>query len=304
LKIIITGAGGFVGSRLCKHFESLGNEVIACDNFRFGSMKTLKGFKGKVLSEDFASIGKDDIMGAGAVLHEASISDPTFKDDDEIIENNFSKSTRLMDLCASCKVPFIYASSSAVYGNSPAPNIEFRNEAPHNAYARSKLMLDKYAMSLMEKGNKIIGLRYFNIYGPGEEYKGNPASIVFHFMNSFLSGSPPVIYGDGKQSRDFIYIEDIIRANELAINSKGSFIVNVGSGRSVSFNELFATMAKALGVKNAKPSYVPNPFPNNYQYNTQASLDRGRRMLGFTPSWTLENGIRGLADYLKQHLKA
>jgi ADP-L-glycero-D-manno-heptose 6-epimerase len=299
MKILVTGAGGFVGARLCKHFEGLGNEVVACDNFRFGSMKTLKGFKGKVISGDFASLEKDEIAGLDAVLHEASISDPTFKDDNEIMENNFGKSTRLMGLCASCKVPFIYASSSAVYGNSPAPNIEFRNEAPHNAYARSKLQLDHYAMSLMKKGNKIIGLRYFNIYGPGEEFKGNPASIVFHFMKSFLSGSAPVIYGDGKQSRDFIYIDDIIRANELAINSKASFIVNIGSGRSVSFNELFATMAKTLGIKNAKPSYVPNPFPNNYQYNTKASLERSRRMLGFSPSWSLENGIRGLATYLK-----
>jgi ADP-L-glycero-D-manno-heptose 6-epimerase len=299
MRMLVTGAGGFVGSRLCKHFEGLGNEVVACDNFRFGSIKTLRGFKGKIISGDFASLEKDEIGGMNAVLHEASISDPTFKDDNEIMENNFNKSIKIMDLCASCKVPFIYASSSAVYGNSPAPNIEFRNEAPHNAYARSKLQLDHYAMKMMEKGNRIIGLRYFNIYGPGEEFKGNPASIVFHFMKSFLSGSAPVIYGDGKQSRDFIFIEDVIRANGLAINSKGSFIANVGSGRSVSFNELFATMAKTLGIKDARPSYVPNPFPDNYQYNTKASLDRSRRMLGFSPSWTLENGIRALASYLR-----
>jgi ADP-L-glycero-D-manno-heptose 6-epimerase len=300
--MLITGAGGFVGSRLCKHFESKGHEVVACDNFRFGSQKTLEGFKGMMLAKDFSLIKNDELDGVDVVFHEAAISDPTFKSETEITETNFKKASMFMDLCCSLGIHFIYASSSAVYGNTEPPNVEFMGEKPHNAYAASKLMLDRYAMEKMKNGNRVIGLRYFNIYGPGEEFKGHPSSIVFHFLKSFLSGSPPVIFGDGKQRRDFIYIEDILRANELALSAKENFIVNVGSGKAVSFNGLYALMANELGMGGIKPTYKQNPFPNNYQYNVEASLELCSSRLGFSPSWGLENGIKEFAAYLRSVL--
>ncbi len=299
MKVLITGAAGFVGSRLCKHFESRGHEVIACDNFRFGSHKTLKGFKGKVFSKDFSSITDDDLAGVNAVFHEAAISDPTFKSETEIMETNFQDASAFMDRCCGLGIRFIYASSSAVYGNTKTPNVEFMDEKPHNAYAMSKLKLDHYAIKKMKDGNRINGLRYFNIYGPGEEFKGKPSSIVFHFLKSFLSGDRPVIFGDGKQRRDFIYIEDILNANELAISAKESFIVNVGSGKSTSFNDLYRLIEEELGMEETGPIYKPNPSPSNYQYNVEASLDLCAHKLGFVPSWSLKNGIKEFAAYLE-----
>lgn len=298
MRFLVTGAAGFVGSNLCKEFESQGHELVGCDNFFNGKRENLEGFRGELLAKGIGQLNQADISGLDAVFHEAAISDPTVKDEKLITETNFTQSLSLLKLCNRLSVPFIYASSSAVYGNTNTPNREFEAEKPHNAYARSKLMLDLAARELMGK-SQIVGLRYFNIYGPGEALKGKSASMVHHFLASILAGQEPVIFGDGTQKRDFVYIKDVVRANMLALRSGKSSIVNVGSGRAVEFRELVSIIATLAGRK-VQPVYKPNPYANGYQFHTEAELSNAGRMIGYRPEWKIEDGVRAYLEFLKR----
>jgi len=305
MRIIVTGAAGFVGSVMCKRLAAAGHEAVACDNLSFGDMRALGGFNGTFLQKDFWSLSGSELSGAGAILHQAAISDPNFSDEKTIREVNFTKSLELMERAAAAGIRFVYASSSAVYGNTPAPNIEFENELPLNEYGRSKLELDRAARRLIENGEiggGIIGLRYFNIYGQGEEYKGRCSSMVFHFLKSLMAGRRPIVYGDGSQSRDFVCIEDVVSANVAALESEKSGIANIGSGKSVSFNRLIGIMSDELG-KRVECDYVPTPVPQTYQTGTLADLAGARELLGFVPKWAIERGVGNYARYLARVVK-
>jgi len=292
MRMLVTGAAGFIGSNICLYLEKEGHNVLGTDNLSHGSKQNLEGFSGEFVSKELSKISASDIAGVDAVFHEAAISDPTFKDENAIMETNLIQSKRIMEICVQKGVPFIYASSAAVYGNTKLPNKEFEAEKPHNAYARSKLLLDLEAIKM--RGSQVCGLRYFNVYGPGEQFKGSSASMVYHFMKDVLAGKNPVIFGDGKQKRDFVYVKDVVRANMLALKSGKSAIVNVGSGKATNFTDLVGAISEKTG-KKVKPIYKDNPFKEGYQYATEAELSLARETILYSPRWSLESG---LMDYL------
>lgn len=296
MRLLVTGAAGFIGSNLSKYLEEAGHEVIACDNFSFGKKENLSGFTGIVLEKEHGRLSEANLSGVEGVFHEAAISDPTVTDEKLIMGVNFEQSMRLMKTCKKLSIPFIYASSAAVYGNTKIPNKEFQAEKPHNAYARSKLKLDYAAKEIMG-GSQITGLRYFNVYGPGEALKGKTASMVHHFMKDIIAGKNPVIFGDGRQKRDFVYIKDIVRANMLALKSGKSGIVNVGSGKATEFTALVSEIGRALG-KELKPIYKENPYKRGYQYATEADLSLSKATIGYMPEWNLKRGVKEYAVYL------
>ena len=193
------------------------------------------------------------------------------------------------------RTPVVYASSAATYGLTNGVNHEDDGAAPANVYAFSKAMMDNIMRREAMTDPKwiIVGLRYFNVYGPREAHKGVPASMIYHLAKQLKSGQRPRIFKYGEQKRDFVYVKDIVQGTIKAIDADKSGIYNLGSGQARSFNELVAILNSNLGT-NLEPEYIDNPYAH-YQNHTEANLTAIREALGYEPAYSLEAGV---ADYL------
>ena len=296
-KYLVTGGAGFVGSNIAKTLEAEGHEVTVLDDFsKNGHFKNLIGFKGDVITCDlFASVPHD--MYFDAIFHEAAITDTTVMDQKAMMEQNVEAFKNLLDFAAENEIKkVIYASSAATYGNGPVPNVETQPTAPENVYGFSKVIMDNVARQFAEDNNdmKIIGLRYFNVYGPGEYHKGKMASMVYQLYNQMKAGQRPRIFKYGEQQRDFVYVKDIVKINMCALkNGKETGVFNAATGVPRDYNAIIACLNKELGT-NLEPEYIDNPYPF-FQLKTQADITKSKEKLGYTPDYTLEQGI---ADYV------
>lgn len=306
-KVLITGGAGFVGSNLalCLDEKKLGCDVTVFDIFQsndkfpnghykaLGHYKNLIKFKGKIISGDILNTADLAILSKTKwdfIFHQAAISDTTIADQNLVLKTNTSTLDFFVDLSVKCDAHLVYASSAATYGNTPSPNTVGIGEEPENIYGFSKLMMDRTLESKlkMNPSLKITGLRYFNIYGPGEFYKGNTSSMILKLGTQILAGGPIQLFKFGEQKRDFIYIDDVINANLNAIQ-KESGIYNIGTGISRTFNEcvniLFEVLQKRVDIE-----YIENPY-NFYQNDTCADIQTAKQYLNFDPIYSLEDGI-------------
>ncbi|HDD43294.1 MAG TPA: NAD-dependent epimerase/dehydratase family protein, partial [Candidatus Desulfofervidus auxilii] len=178
----------------------------------------------------------------------------------------------------------------------PGPQKEDMDGYPCNIYGFSKWIADCIAREYMKiTDSLIVGLRYFNVFGPKEDYKGKMASMVWQLAQQIKAGLRPRIFKWGEQKRDQVYVKDVVRANLLALKAKKSCIVNIGSGKAISFNKIVKVLNEVLG-KNLEPEYIDNPYVGYYQEYTQADLTLAKEILGYTPQWTFEDAVR---DYMK-----
>ena len=314
--ILITGAAGFIGSNLCFYFQNNypDSNVIALDCFRsnatlsngnlksFGHYKNLLGFAGTVISGD---INDKDLLKSlendysfDYIFHEAAISDTTVGEQDLMIKTKVNAYEDLLKIAIAHNANMIYASSAATYGDAPSPQTP-GNEEPGNVYGFSKLMMDKITAKYIKKDLdiNIIGLRYFNVYGPREFFKNKTASTVVQFAHQILAGNVPKLFeGSDKILRDFIYIQDVIQANIKAASSNVSGVYNVGTGKARSFQDIADILQKELGT-NLGTTYIPNPYIGQYQFHTEANIEASIKDLGYKPAYELENGIK---DYIKE----
>ena len=307
--ILITGGAGFIGSNLAHWFEKNYPEakVVVFDLFRtgetfdngnlksFGHYKNLKGFRGEIIAGDITK--REDLerledFSFDYIFHEAAISDTTVYDQKIMIDTNLNAFKDLLQMAKRMDAAMIYASSGATYGNAPAPQTVGR-EDPANIYGFSKLAMDNLAYEWMKKSDRpIVGLRYFNVYGPREFFKNKTASMVLQFGHQILAGKNPKLFeGSDKILRDFIYIDDVIQANIKACDPKKSGVYNVGTGKARSFQEIVDILQKELGT-DLECEYIPNPYIGQYQFFTQADIEPTREFLGYEPEVTLEEGIR------------
>ena len=304
--IVITGGAGFIGSNLAFYFQENypKAKVIVFDKFRseekfsngnlksFGHFKNLLGFKGIIISGDITS--KEDLQrleeyDIDFIFHEAAISDTTVADQKIMIDTNVNAFKDLCDLAVKKNAAMIYASSAATYGSSDKFSVGF--EKPNNVYGFSKLMMDNLAKEYYDK-LKIIGLRYFNVYGPREYYKNKTASMVLQFGLQLLKGESAKLFeGSDKIKRDFIFVEDVIQANIKACEATKNGVYNVGTGTSRSFQEIVDILKKELNITR-KDTYIPNPYIGQYQFFTEADIEDTEKYLGFTPRFSLEDGIK------------
>ena len=203
---------------------------------------------------------------------------------------------RLLRFARPDRTRVVYASSGATYGAASGVNREADEAAPANVYAFSKVIMDNLARRAAadEPEWKIVGLRYFNVYGPREAHKGVPASMILHLSRQIKEGKRPRIFKHGEQKRDFVYVKDIVEGTLLALEAKESGIYNLGSGQARSFNELIAILNKSLGT-DYEPEYFDNPHAH-YQNHTEADLSKVREALGYEPQFSLEAGV---ADYMR-----
>lgn len=293
LKSLVTGACGFIGSNLALELERLGHEVLAVDSLKSGRKENLSGFKGKIvhadLSKPFDIQEKVDF-----IFHQAAITDPRYEDDKELLHQNLTGFDNILDIARKQKAKVIYASTAGLYGNGPIPMKESQAPQIQTVYGESKLRMDQKAESLF-KELSLVGLRYFNVYGPRESSKGRPASMVYHLWTQMKAGRAPKLFKWGEQKRDFIYVKDIVRANLLAMHSPNG-VFNVGTGAGATFNDLVTALNAAMGL-DFKPEYFDMPYdPATYQSNTQADTEKAKKVLGFTAEWNLTNGVK---DYVQ-----
>ncbi len=316
--ILITGAAGFIGSSLCFYFQENypDAEIIALDCFRsgetfsngnlksFGHFKNLLGFNGQVISGD---INDKELLkelernfNFDYIFHQAAISDTTVQEQDLMVQTNVNAYEDLLKIAIAHGANMIYASSAATYGDSDRFEVGF--EQPNNAYGFSKVMMDNISYKYIKKGVdiSIVGLKYFNVYGPREFFKNKTASMVIQFGHQILNGQTPKLFeGSDKILRDFIYIEDIVQANIKACAAKQSGVYNVGTGCARSFEDIVNILQKELEIDNGK-EYIPNPFIGSYQFFTEANIDSTKENLDYEPRFSMEEGIKAYLPEIKR----
>ena len=299
--ILVTGGAGFIGSNLTLALQEKFPEarLTVIDDFRSGDFKNLAGYKGDFIAADLAKLNWREQFGDerfGVIFHMASITDTTDHNQFRQTHDNVESFRRLLDFARPDQTRIVYASSASTYGSVTGASGEATDAAPNNIYAFSKVIMDNIARRAAAELEDwiIVGLRFFNVYGPREAHKGVPASMVYHLARQMTAGQRPRIFKFGEQQRDFVYVKDIVQGCLHAAEAKQSGIYNLGSGTPRSFNDLVQILNDSLGTK-LEPEYIENPHAH-YQNFTQADLTNARKALGYEPQFTFEQGV---ADYMK-----
>ena len=287
---IVTGGAGFIGSNLVRDLLRRGHENVVVvddlsDGHKFVNIADLAiadyldkdDFLDKLSERGFAS----DIE---AILHQGACSETTEWDGRYMMKNNYSYSQVLLHHCLENQIPYIYASSAAVYGASETFVENPEHEHPLNVYGYSKLQFDRYVRRVAATpASQVVGLRYFNVYGPREQHKGSMASVAFHFHNQLREQGEARLfegsggYDDGEQLRDFVYVDDVCAVNSWFLENPGaSGIFNCGSGKAQSFNDVANAVIDWNGDGNIRYIAFPDQLKGAYQSYTQADLTKLR----------------------------
>lgn len=307
MKVIITGGAGFIGSNLANQLAKDHHEVLVIDSLFLGTVKNLNTKTSppiKILATDIrnATLYQHfDEFKPTHVVHLAAVSSaPMFQDGKcsrpmEWTNVNVKGFQRILEHSRRVGARFIYASTSSLYGNvrEQPPYKEDMLVRPRTFYESTlytrEILADAYFHSL---GYPSIGLRFFSVYGPNETHKGKYANNITQFLWDMLEGKPPVIYGDGTQTRDFTHVNDVVRAIRLAMNKKGAHgVFNVGTGRETNFNKVVELLSEAMGEGIILPKHVKNPL-ENYVARTLADTTNAEKWLGFKAKIPVEKGIK------------
>lgn len=333
MTVIVTGAAGFIGSNLVKALNERGiTDIVAVDNLTNGNkFKNLADceiahyldkheFIRQIREHQFPY---DDIR---AVFHQGACSDTMNHDGKYMMDNNYQYTLDLLDWCQDERIPFLYASSAAVYGKGEVFREERELEQPLNVYGYSKFLFDQILRQRMKQGltAQVVGFRYFNVYGMREQHKARMASVAYHHFNQYreqgfvnLFGEYEQ-YGNGEHSRDFVSVEDVVKVNLYFFdNPDKSGIYNLGTGRSQPFNDLAAATVNACRAAEGKPKlslnelveqglirYIdfPDALKGKYQSFTQADITQ-LRAAGYTDEFfTVEQGVERYVAWMLKHL--
>jgi ADP-L-glycero-D-manno-heptose 6-epimerase len=294
MRILITGGAGFIGSNLARRFETDGHQTVVLDDFSSASFKNLIDYRGDVLTLDVSDPGElvalEDLGPFDVISHQASITDTTVLDQRKMMQNNVEGFRNLLGLAEQWGSRVVWASSAATYGRGAAPMTEAQPPAPLNVYGYSKLAMEHLARQYAPRlKHPIVGLRYFNVYGPGEQHKGKFASMIHQLAKQMRAGKRPRIFTPGDQRRDFVYIDDLVQVNLRAMSSKESGVFNVGAGSSASFNDVVQQLNRVLKT-DLPPEYFENPY-DFFQTWTEADLAQSRKVLGYEPKYDLARGV-------------
>jgi len=306
MRIVITGGAGFIGSNIAEELlKEKDNEIIIVDNLSTGKMVNIKKFnqstninfvKGSITDLDLLKVVFKDV---DYVFHQAAIPSVPRSVKDPIASNNANVNGTLNVLVAAkdCGVKkVIYASSSSVYGDTPElPKREDMTPNPLSPYAVTKLLGEYYCSVFNDiYGLKTVSLRYFNVYGPRQDPYSDYAAVIPKFINRVSENKPPVIYGDGEQTRDFTFVKDIVRANIIAAKSDANGVYNIANGNRISINEL-ANMIMALIGNDLTPIH-DDPREGDIKHSL-ADISKAKKNLGYEPAYSLEEGLRGTVEW-------
>ena len=315
--ILITGGAGFIGSNLAFYLQENypNSKIVVFDCFRneekfpngnlktFGHYKNLIHFKGEVICGNINNKSDLAILNDykfDYIFHHAAVSDTRVYDQQLIMQTNVNSFYAILEIAKKDGAVIVYASSAATYGSLPSPQTE-GVESPENPYGFSKLLMDQIAIrfSYQNPDMTIVGLRFFNVYGPKEFYKAKTSSMVIQLGHQILEGKAPRLFKNSKEIlRDFIYIEDVVQANIKACNTKCNGTFNIGSGLPRSFQDIADILQKELRT-NLGTEYFSNPF-KDYQMLTQANISSAITNFDFKPTFSLELGIKSYLPEIKR----
>ena len=302
MRALVTGGCGFIGSNLVERLVNEGDTVIVYDNLHTGSRDNISSLDVDIHIQLRVRPYKnllEEVKDVDVIFHLGMpSSSPMYKDDPELVAWTINDAIDIFEYSKQTGCKVVYASSSSLYNGNIVPFREDMDIYVTDYYTETRYWIERLAHlynSMFDVHS--VGLRLFSVYGRKEYYKGKYANIVTQFLWSISRDRPPLIYGVGTQSRDFIHVDDVVEAFILA--SRRDFeceIFNVGTGVSYSFNQVVEIVNKALD-KNVRPVYVPNPI-KNYVYHTLADTTKASSMLGFQSNISLEDGIQRLIkDY-------
>ncbi len=310
--ILITGGAGFIGSNLAKKIQEKYPECLITIFDKFNTTEKRINGNFKYLGDYKNIIGLNCIIKVGdisnendviqllkgqydVIFHQGAISDTTVLNQEEVLKTNLETFNLFLNYCKHNCSKLIYASSAGTYGNTISPNIVGIGEIPENIYGFSKLCMDEVARKFI-KNNKnilVVGLRYFNVYGPGELYKRKTSSMILQLANQAINQNKVKLFKFGEQKRDFVYINDVVEANINAITGL-SGVYNIGSGQSRTFLEILKNIEININ-KKVQIEFIDNPY-SFYQNNTLADLSKSIEGINYKPKYSLESGIK---EYMK-----
>ena len=315
--ILITGGAGFIGSNLAFYFQEnfpnskvivfdcfRSNEIFANGNLKsFGHYKNLVGFNGRVICGNINNKADLNLLcdyKFDFIFHQAAISDTRIYDQEIIMRTNVNSFYDLLAIAKKDKAVMVYASSAATYGNLASPQTVGR-ESPDNPYGYSKYIMDQIANQFSNENPDltVVGLKFFNVYGPREYYKGNTASMVIQLGHQILDGKAPRLFFESDLIfRDFIYIDDVLQAIIKACDPLQNGTYNVGTGVSRSFQDIADILQSELKT-DLGTEYFINPY-DGYQTHTQANISSSQKNFGFEPKISLEQGIKAYIPEIKR----
>ncbi|MDD5172182.1 MAG: NAD-dependent epimerase/dehydratase family protein [Candidatus ainarchaeum sp.] len=298
MKILVTGALGFIGSNITERLVKEGHEVTALDNLHTGSEDNISSVKNKIktIRADSGSIGSMTEK-FDAIIHQGVYSSsPMYKDNPHLTAKAIDEWVSILEYARKHSTKIVFASSSSLYNGNNPPHKEDMPILVKDYYTEARYAMERMAKLYSDLyGVNSVGLRYFSVYGPHEKAKGKYANLITQFLWEMKAGRQPVILGDGKQTRDFVYVDDVVEANMRALDYKKHDIFNVGTGKSVTINEMAVLLAKKLG-SDIKPKYEPNRI-KNYVKHTLADTSKAASLLGFKTQVSLEEGIGRLIKF-------
>ncbi|MCQ4334119.1 NAD-dependent epimerase/dehydratase family protein [Natronomonas sp. F2-12] len=294
-RVLVTGGAGFIGSNIANHLAE-SNDVVALDN---GYLGTPENLEDAVEFVDASVLDADLPTAVDVVFHLAALSSYAMHEDDpcrgarvnvEGFVNVVEQARR--DGCETV----VYASTSSIYGSRTDPSPEDMAVSVNTGYEASKMARERYGEYFSNHYDmSMAGLRFFSVYqgyGGAEAHKGEYANVIAQFADDIANGEPPVLYGDGTQTRDFTHVDDIVRGLELAAEHELDGVYNLGTGERYSFNEVVELLNDELG-RNIGPEYVDNPIPESvYVHDTCADPSKIYEVTGWEPEISFEEGIK------------
>ena len=323
---LVTGGAGFIGSHLLETLLRLGQQVVSADNFATGHLRNLEEVRAAVgesawgrhrfIEVDIRDVDqcREACEDVDVVLHQAALGSVPRSIDDPLA-THAANATGFLNLLVAAREAgvkrFVYASSSSTYGDHPGlPKVENVVGAPLSPYAVSKVVDELYAQVFARcYGTSIVGLRYFNVFGPRQDPDGAYAAVIPRFVKSILTQQQVVIYGDGATSRDFCYVANVVQANLLAATTENAAaigqIYNVAVGERMSLNELYATLRDLIGERHpelhiASPHYAD--FRAGDVKHSEADITKAVQLLGYRPLWNSRRGLAQALPWYENHL--
>ena len=305
MKILVTGGAGFIGSHIVEYLVQRGDSVTVVDNLNTGKIENLKSVFKKINFvqidiRDFKVL-KNLMENVDGVFHQAAMASvqDSFRIPEKFHDVNVNGTENIFKIAKEFGIKVVYASSSSVYGDtSILPTTESDEKRPINPYAKTKLEKDKLAEQYAKNGLKVIGLRYFNVFGPrqSKEYAG----VIKLFLERIQQGLPPLVNGDGLQIRDFVYVDDVVNANILSMESDIDFeFFNIGTGTTISILDLANIIIKFSGLK-IKPIHRP-ALPGDVRA-TQADITKVKTMLKWRPTTSIQDWLKSAVLDIKNNL--
>lgn len=307
-KALVTGGAGFIGSNIVKELVARDIETVVLDDLFLGSKDNLSHVKddiefiqGSVLDTEKV---EQAVQGCDTIFHQAARSSAPMHMENprEGARVNVEGFVNTAEAAIAADVEkIVYASTSSMYGSVEPPHREDMGEVPTNLYTASKMSRERYAQVYSYNDRiQTTGLRYFAVYGPREKAKQKYANVVTQFLWKMMDGEQPVIWGDGSQTRDFTFVEDVVKANMLAAERReqldGEYF-NIGTGNDVSFSQVVEKLNNALNT-DIEPEHVENPR-DKYVQTTRADISKAREKLGYEPGYSFEEGLKETVDWYR-----